>query len=72
MRKHGILLQYILVLPIFYKQLIQISIGCAISGSRQVRGLEPGDPSYHPPWTFPALSHAVLMSLGWGFGLPDE
>jgi len=45
MGKHGILLQYILILPIFYMQLIQISIGYTISESRQARGLERGDAS---------------------------
>ena len=45
MGNHEILLQYIVVLPIFYKQLIQISIGYTISESRRARGLERGDAS---------------------------
>jgi len=45
MGNHGILLQYIVVLPIFYKQLIQISIGYTISERRRARGLKRGDAS---------------------------
>jgi len=45
MGNHGILLEYIVVLPIFYKKLIQISIEYTISEGRRARGLERGDAS---------------------------